>query len=304
MKKRILFSCISLAAVFGMVTLASAGSVEWQYFTTFAEVGIGPGDDSLMGTGDDVSDANNTPGAYSLAVIVWDPANPACDSWPTVGYMTGTQVRCAGTPAGGFTTHYMNVTQTPTMPGSGATTITLAPTPASTGDNCGVGEYVSTTYTLLSAPGQPSLPKTSVADGKIFSAGTAITQDYACGSITTYPAAYLESVRGKLPAGATHFSVSCTTVSFGPIPIPCVNNATSDTTTIMWTDDGIDCNAECCDNDADGYDGVQCTGGDDCVDTNPAVHPGATEICGNGLDDDCVGGDEACPGPCAGGAAD
>ena len=68
MKSRILFSCITLAAVLGMVTLASAGSVEWQYFTTSAEVGMGPGGDALMGTGDDVSDANNTPGAYSLAV--------------------------------------------------------------------------------------------------------------------------------------------------------------------------------------------------------------------------------------------
>jgi hypothetical protein len=29
----------------------------------------------------------------------------------------------------------------------------------------------------------------------------------------------------------------------------------------------------------------------DCLDTNSAVHPGAPEIAGNGLDDDCVGGD-------------
>lgn len=29
----------------------------------------------------------------------------------------------------------------------------------------------------------------------------------------------------------------------------------------------------------------------DCLDTNSAVHPGAREIAGNGLDDDCAGGD-------------
>ncbi|HLD17968.1 MAG TPA: putative metal-binding motif-containing protein, partial [Patescibacteria group bacterium] len=29
----------------------------------------------------------------------------------------------------------------------------------------------------------------------------------------------------------------------------------------------------------------------DCDDTNPAVHPGATEVCGDGIDNDCSGGD-------------
>jgi hypothetical protein len=38
--------------------------------------------------------------------------------------------------------------------------------------------------------------------------------------------------------------------------------------------------------DADG-DGVKWC--DDCRDDNPSVHPGATEVCGNGLDDDCNG---------------
>ncbi len=38
------------------------------------------------------------------------------------------------------------------------------------------------------------------------------------------------------------------------------------------------------------------TGGDvDCDDTNPGVYPGATEIVGDGLDNDCVGGDEPRP---------
>ena len=43
----------------------------------------------------------------------------------------------------------------------------------------------------------------------------------------------------------------------------------------------------CPDVDADGYTSISC-GGSDCDDTNPAVHPGATEIC-NGIDDNCDG---------------
>lgn len=38
----------------------------------------------------------------------------------------------------------------------------------------------------------------------------------------------------------------------------------------------------------------------DCDDNNAAVHPGAAEVCGNGLDDDCSGGDAGCPAPSPG----
>lgn len=34
--------------------------------------------------------------------------------------------------------------------------------------------------------------------------------------------------------------------------------------------------------------------GDDCDDGNPNVHPDVDEICGNGVDDDCVAGDAEC----------
>jgi len=64
--------------------------------------------------------------------------------------------------------------------------------------------------------------------------------------------------------------------------------------------DGLDaeCPPECVDQDNDGYGfGADCEGYD-CNDGNAHVHPGANEICGNGIDDDCVDGDEVCPTTC------
>lgn len=45
------------------------------------------------------------------------------------------------------------------------------------------------------------------------------------------------------------------------------------------------------DRDGDGYSAL--FGGPDCDDDDPAVHPGAAEIPGNGIDDNCLGGDRA-----------
>jgi uncharacterized protein (TIGR03382 family) len=56
----------------------------------------------------------------------------------------------------------------------------------------------------------------------------------------------------------------------------------------------------CPDADGDGYLDVAC-GGTDCADADPAVYPGATEICDNGRDDDCDGLiDQADLGDCGG----
>ena len=49
----------------------------------------------------------------------------------------------------------------------------------------------------------------------------------------------------------------------------------------------------CVDADGDGYEDAAC-GGDDCDDSDPGVYPGAPEVCGDGIDQDCDGSDLSC----------
>jgi hypothetical protein len=58
------------------------------------------------------------------------------------------------------------------------------------------------------------------------------------------------------------------------------------------TDEG--CDVACPDLDGDGFTDALC-GGTDCADDNVAVNPGAAEVCGNGVDENCNGtSDDAC----------
>jgi len=55
--------------------------------------------------------------------------------------------------------------------------------------------------------------------------------------------------------------------------------------------------ADCIDSDGDGYGktGLDCMfSASDCDDSNPNKSPGKTEICGNGIDEDCSGKDKSC----------
>ena len=49
----------------------------------------------------------------------------------------------------------------------------------------------------------------------------------------------------------------------------------------------------CVDADGDGYEDAAC-GGNDCDDSDPGVYPGAPEVCGDGIDQDCDGSDLSC----------
>ena len=53
------------------------------------------------------------------------------------------------------------------------------------------------------------------------------------------------------------------------------------------------CTGSTTDSDGDGYDSIA-DGGTDCDDTDSSVHPGAVEVCDNGVDDDCDGTASGC----------
>ncbi len=53
------------------------------------------------------------------------------------------------------------------------------------------------------------------------------------------------------------------------------------------------CTGSTTDSDGDGYDAIA-DGGTDCDDTDASVHPGAVEVCDNGVDDDCDGTASGC----------
>ncbi|MCC7381052.1 MAG: putative metal-binding motif-containing protein [Deltaproteobacteria bacterium] len=55
----------------------------------------------------------------------------------------------------------------------------------------------------------------------------------------------------------------------------------------------LDCAASNPDRDGDGHQSLA-DSGDDCDDTNVAIHPEAAEVCGDGVDQDCDGADLSC----------
>lgn len=98
--------------------------------------------------------------------------------------------------------------------------------------------------------------------------------------------------------------------STGCVPEGCTTDAECDDG-LACTDDtcmGRSCRSTPRDGDGDGapaasVDGMMCGGGTDCDDGNATIGPGAAELCGDGLDNNCNGStDEGCgplPDTCA-----
>ena len=61
----------------------------------------------------------------------------------------------------------------------------------------------------------------------------------------------------------------------------------SSTTAVQLYKNEIDYLLNACDADGDGYDATTCSGGTDCDDSDASINPGASEICYDGVDQNC-----------------
>ncbi|MBI4438754.1 immune inhibitor A, partial [Candidatus Woesearchaeota archaeon] len=103
--------------------------------------------------------------------------------------------------------------------------------------------------------------------------------------------------------GISNISASCSALNESLVTCPGINgsyscslvNSTGNSTYFKIS--GLSFSAakqQCPDSDSDGYYVSGCGSGNDCNDVSPSVNPGASEVCGDGVDNDCSGSDLVC----------
>ena len=106
----------------------------------------------------------------------------------------------------------------------------------------------------------------------------------------------LTFVRGSPPKGTYSSYAQADADDF--ISEPNEANNLSELLSVPTGGGGSSTTGTCVDNDLDGHGrGTGCTGVPDCNDNNKNIHPGATEVCGDKIDNDCdMTVDDGCPG--------
>jgi len=138
--------------------------------------------------------------------------------------------------------------------------------------------------------GDPATVVTITGKNTNFGAGT--TVDFSCAAVTegavTVNSSTELTVSITVPATGTDQDCDIT-VTTGSETITCAGKFQ-----VL-----AEAPVVCVDNDNDTY-GENCAAGSDCNDNDSAVNPGAEEVCGDGIDNNCDGNiDEDCAPPCS-----
>lgn len=197
---------------------------------------------------------------------------------------TTSTITVIGTGTGNF-----SITLTAYDKQGNATNATTKLVTVSTANECTVTPECLDVSPAYVTYGDPETVVTITGKNTSFGAGT--TVDFSCSAVTEgavdVESATSLTVRVTVPASGEDENCDIT-VTTGSETITCANKFQ------VLSQPPV----TCVDNDGDTY-GENCAAGTDCDDNDPAVNPGAAEVCDDGKDNDCDGAVDAADSDCA-----